>query len=166
MATIHPQSEERLLPVDLTTDEAAEAAQDLALAVKEHDDYKDTLDDWLDDMKRAKKAKTANLDSLAGDVSRLAHKVTDGKEERSVPCDWLYALGSGMAFLVRRDTEELIQKRRLMDDERQIVLGEVLQEPTPEQLAKWGPMYDFGNEGEGVVLPESDAGEDEEGDEG
>lgn len=137
MATTHPQSETRRMPVRLSVEEVAGKADELAAKVKEAREQEDVIAEKEASWKRTKKAMTALLNRIRSEANDLADVVETGQEEGEVVCDWLYALNMGWAFLVRRDTLELVSKRQLREEERQMVLGEVLQEPTDEQLAEW-----------------------------
>jgi hypothetical protein len=147
-----PQGEARRLLVDLTAEELEAKGGELAHAVREEDDYRAGFEDWQADVKSTKKLKESTLRGLHQTASLLAEVVNLGREERDVPCSWLYALPQGYAFLVRDDSGEMISHRRLDDSERQTDLTEVLREPTPEQLAEWM---------RGLVVVESDEDDEE-----
>jgi hypothetical protein len=136
---MRPQTDTRVLLVDLQPEEREAKGEELALAVVERDGYERDFEDWLEDMKASKKSRTKELERLDGNVSELARVLESGREERDVACSWLYSLGHGYAFLIRDDTGEMIAHRRLPDEERQADLTEVLREPTLEQLAEWLP---------------------------
>jgi hypothetical protein len=132
-----PAGETRTLLVELTPEQLQEAGEKLARAVAEEDELRSLLEDWLAEMKDARKARTEEIKAMHRDVAHLAQVVETGAEEREVYCSWLYALAEGYAFLVRDDTGEMLTYRQLDDEERQESLVEVLREPTPEQLGKW-----------------------------
>lgn len=127
----------RALTVELTPEELAKESQRLAEAVealaKQEKDIVDAKGAWSD----RKKKMEGYLAHLKDDANALAAIVDSGTMEREVACTWLYHLATGYAFLVRDDTGELVTHRQLSDPERQTDLLEVLQEPTPEQLAAW-----------------------------
>jgi hypothetical protein len=71
-------------------------------------------------------------------ASEAAEIVRTGKARRDVSCTWKHALAEGWRFLVRDDTGERIESRKLKDEERQLVLGEPPYAlPTPDELAEW-----------------------------
>lgn len=131
------QTETRTLPTELSPEDLAKESQALAIAdlavVKHEEAIAEATGAW----KKRKKTLEGVLDFLKEDSARLATIVNSGIADREVACSWLYALGSGYAFLVRDDTGELVTHRKLGEQERQTELLEVLREPTPEQLAAW-----------------------------
>lgn len=154
---MRPQGETRVLPVVLTPQELAAKSQELAQAVVEVGEQRRYLEDEKSAWSMRRKAIDSELSRREKVAEDLAGVVETGLEERTVGCSWLYALAAGWAFLVRNDTQELIDRRELEDEERQESLVEVLAEPTPEQLAEWLPDP-MGEELEAIAADKFQAG--------
>ena len=137
MPTTHPQSESRLVSVELSPEILADKALELAQAVEAVKEAEEAISDAKADWTATKKALEADLTASKDLCNGLAEIVESGREFQAIDCDWLYRLDLGLAFLVRQDTGELIERRELAEAERQLVMGEVLQEPTEEQMAEW-----------------------------
>lgn len=151
------QGETRELLCELTEADLAQRGADLCEAVREADEYEAYLErrraEWRDAHKTMKE-ELAHLRKTASDVAAVVHS---GEETRDIPCNWLYALAVGYAFLVRSDNQELVTHRKLRDEERQMELGEPpFAEPTPEQLEEWLRTLPVNEE---QALPEGHAGE-------
>jgi len=131
------QTETRKLPTELAPSELALESQKLAAAVEAMSQQKEKIAEAKGLWNEKKKAMEGYLAHLEDEANTLAAVVDTGIADRDVECSWLYALKEGYAFLVRDDTGELVQHRRLGDQERQENLLEALREPTPEQLKDW-----------------------------
>jgi hypothetical protein len=152
-----PQGETRELSVILTPEELEDRGADLAAAVRNADQEEAHMEGrkaaWREELKGLKE----DLHVARTEASKLAEIVRTGKEKRDVDLTWKYAIPDGWAFLVRNDTGERVQSRKLKDEERQLTLGEPpYAEPTPEELAEWLANLPV-NEAE--ALPEGHAGD-------
>jgi hypothetical protein len=151
------QGETRELSVTLTPEELEDRGADLAAAVRNADQKEAHMEGrkaaWREELKGLKE----DLHVARTEASKLAEIVRTGKERRDVDLTWKYAIPDGWAFLVRNDTGERVQSRKLKDEERQLTLGEPpYAEATPEELAEWLATLPV-NEAE--VLPEGHAGD-------
>lgn len=131
------QTETRSLPTELSPEDLAKESDKLAAAVKDVEKQEEHIAEQKGLWTEKKKAMEGYLSHLKGEMNELANVVDTGRADRDVPCSWLYALGTGYAFLVRDDNGELVTHRKLRDEERQVSLLEPVREPTPEQLAGW-----------------------------
>jgi hypothetical protein len=157
-----PQGETRELSVTLTPEELEDRGADLAAAVRNADQEEAHMEGrkaaWREELKGLKE----DLHVARTEASKLAEIVRTGKERRDVDLTWKYAIPDGWAFLVRNDTGERVQSRKLKDEERQLTLGEPpYAEATPEELAEWLANLPV-NEAE--ALPEGHADGVETGD--
>jgi hypothetical protein len=151
------QAETRELTVTLTPEELEDRGADLAAAVRNADMEEKHLEGrkaaWREELKGLKE----EVLTARADASKLAEIVRTARDKRDVPCNWLYALTAGYAFLVRDDTGEMVTHRKLKDEERQLELGEApFREPTPEQLEEWLKTLPVNEE---EALPEGHAEE-------
>jgi hypothetical protein len=89
--------------------------------------------------KAAIKAEKERLKRKRGELDALAEAVTSRKIKVDVDCDWRYSLGQegGVKILVRRDTGQAVERRAVTPEERQLVIGERLEEANEEQLKIW-----------------------------
>lgn len=94
--------------------------------------------------KDAFKAEREELTRRSGELDALADSVAKRRIVTDVDCDWFYHLGettegapAGFKILVRRDTKEAVERRPLTTEERQLVIGEKLEEANAEQLKLW-----------------------------
>lgn len=151
------QGETRELSVVLTDIELVQAGTKLCVAVEDADYQELYIEERRAEWREALKTIKEELSHRRKIASEAAEIVRTGKEKRDVACTWKYALAAGWAFLVRDDTGEPVQSRKLKDEERQLSLGEPpFAEPTPEELEEWLKTLPV-NEKE--VLPEGHAGE-------
>lgn len=138
---MRPQEAKRSLLVKLTDEEAAQKAQDLAAAVSAAEKQRDAIAEAKGNWAEKKKKLEGYLGHLEHEANVLAAVVEAGAEEREVSCSWLYSMPNMAAFLVRDDTGELVQAKRIEEEAggQQSLIDEVLREPTPEQLETWLP---------------------------
>lgn len=136
---MRPQETRRSLLVKLTDEEAQQRAQELAAAVSAAEKQREAIAEEKGKWAAKKKALEGYLDHLETEANTLAAVVEAGAEEREVTCSWLYSMPNQAAFLVRDDTGELVQGKRLEVEETQATIEEVLREPTPQQLEAWLP---------------------------
>lgn len=132
--------ETRNLPVDLTDEQVESRSRLLARG------HLDLMKEEEDAAARAEAAKSAikaekeRLKRKRGELDALAEAITSRKVKMDVDCDWKYFLGEGEAgvkILVRRDTGQAIERRPVSKDERQLVIGERLEEANEDQLRLW-----------------------------
>ena len=105
----------RDLPVALTPGEIIERSRELATALQEravHGDHEA-------EVKAGLKLKAAEIEAR---VQRLAIIVRTGKESQPVTCEQLADYPAGTVTLVRTDTGEVVESRRMGDTERQAQL--------------------------------------------
>lgn len=131
------QTESRTLPTELSAEELAKESDRLAGAVKAVEKQEEHIAAEKGIWKDKFDAMKGYLSHLKSEMNDLAAIVESGIAPREVECSWLYALGTGYAFLLRDDTGEMVYHRKLGEQERQTELLEVLREPTAEQLAGW-----------------------------
>lgn len=138
---MRPQETTKRLSVKLTDEEAQQKAQELAAAVSAAEKQREAIAEAKGAWAAKKKALEGYLDHLETEANTLAAVVEAGAEEREVACSWLYSLPNEAAFLVRDDTGELVQAKRIEEQPgaQQSLIEEVLREPTPEQLETWLP---------------------------
>lgn len=134
------QSTKRELLVELTAEERAERAANLAKLVDEAAKQRLAIAEAAGAWAAKLRALKGYLSHLEADAEAVAAVVESGREEKTVACSWLFSLGAGYAFLVRDDTGALVAQRQLEEEERQADLLEVLREPTVDQLAEWLPV--------------------------
>lgn len=96
---------------DLTEQELADRAQDLAKALED-------LDRHTADATRAQKAAGAKKVALQEEVTRLGEIVREKKEERSIVVH-IEAMGVDRCAEVRTDTGEILSERWMTEYERQ-----------------------------------------------
>lgn len=104
--------EERSLTVKLTTEEQLQRGNELAAKIEEMQNIEMSAEEARGNFK-------AELKRVEGEISRLKRTVLDGKEQRTVRCEWQLNFDHGIAELIRLDTFEVVQSRPLTDEERQ-----------------------------------------------
>lgn len=101
------------LPVDLTTEEIAQAAKDLATELQE-------LESIQIEKKAVMKEYNSQIDNKNKRIHRLMTHVKNGVEYRSVECDLQFHIDKVQAILVRNDMGEVVEERPMTDEEKQI----------------------------------------------
>jgi plasmid stabilization system protein ParE len=99
------------LEVELTASERQEAAEQLSARI----------DEKLQIMAQHKEQKAAmkrKEDALEDEIKRLAKAHKTGKELRAVPIDERQDIRRGVVEVYRMDTDELVTRRPLSEDER------------------------------------------------
>jgi hypothetical protein len=132
--------ETRTLWVSLTDEEVDARARQFATAHHDLRAAEADLVKWKEDMKAAAKARESEVERQKGEVDLLAETVRLRRVRTQVECDWQYRLGEGdggVKYLIRRDTGEAVERRPLTVEERQLVIGERLDEASPEQIDLW-----------------------------
>lgn len=133
--------ETRSLYVALTDEQVESRSRQLSQEILNLADDEAKLDDFEADMKASVKAQRKGIAFQRGDVNAQARAVAERRVKMPVDCDWKYVLGDtekgGVKILVRRDTGEAIECRPLTQEERQLVIGEALEEASAEQLSLW-----------------------------
>ncbi|HKV10733.1 MAG TPA: hypothetical protein VJ725_21510 [Thermoanaerobaculia bacterium] len=92
-----------------------------------------------------------------GELRALAEAVSKRAIRTDVDCDWRYYLGegeTGIKILVRRDTGEAVDRRPLTQEERQLFIGEKLEEANAAQVALWEQQLANQGVGEATDIPE------------
>lgn len=107
----------RNLPVKLTNDELIEFGRRLA---QTNGDIH-TEEDRQTQIKAELKAK---LGAIESERSRLAGIVSAARENRDVPCDMVFNYSQLMVEVIRLDTKEVIETRRMTEAEQQRKLFE------------------------------------------
>lgn len=100
---------ERCLPCELTEEEKAKTANDLALNVAEYNDVeqekKNVMADYTDRLKLLRTLQT-----------KWAKSVETGLEDRPVVCEWDYhSPEHGQKRLIRQDTFEVVEVQRMSE---------------------------------------------------
>lgn len=152
--------ETRSLYVALTDEQVESRSRQLSQEVLNLAEEEAEIEAYEADMKSSVKARRKGLAAQRGDVNAQARAVAERRIKMPVDCDWKYVLGDtekgGVKILVRRDTGEAIERRPLTQEERQLVIGEALEEANAEQLSLWESQL----AAQGTA-PEVPAGEEE-----
>lgn len=131
------RTETRKLKCPLTDSEVASRAALQATEALEHAKLEGELETWWSSAREAKKAREKKITEKAGEVLALARQVASRSEERHVECLWHADLDGGYEYLTRNDTGQAIERRKLSEERRQLVIGEKLQEANTNQLKLW-----------------------------
>ncbi len=95
------------LPVQLTEEEKASIAAELAIEVRQHKEIDDEKKEVMADF-------NARLKQKELIIRVLAHKVETGTDERQVMCEWAYhSPERGHKELIRQDTFEVVTVREM-----------------------------------------------------
>ena len=108
----HPDDVLRDLPVQLTEEDLAQKAKELADAELKVDALKEEAK-GLNSQKRA----------AEGHRLELAHIVESGHEERQVPCRWIEHIEENCKRLVRQDTGGVVHEEALTAEDHQGALN-------------------------------------------
>lgn len=108
--------EKRDLPVALTNEELRSRGEQLGLQLL-------TIDTMAEAHKAVRADQKAELGEAKAEAARLADIMRSGKEARPVDTAVLADFAAELAYVVRTDTSELVERRRLTADERQLRLG-------------------------------------------
>jgi hypothetical protein len=101
----------RSLMVGLSEDEVSTCAKELARVTAAQAE--------LEDEKRAATSGFKNrIDRCVADCRALAQKVTTRRELRDIDCEWQPSK-DGKMFLIRLDTAEIIDTRKMTEEEHQ-----------------------------------------------
>ena len=141
---IHKSVEPHRVKCVLTTDEKAEAANQLASA------YMD-LESLALERKTAMTEFKNRRERIEERVHVLSLKVKEGVEMRSVRCELQLNYTKLRATLIRLDTEEIVEEREMTNDEKQMKL----------EFEKAGRKKKAGNMKETVQKEEREYGKDE-----
>jgi len=104
--------ETRILQVQLTQEEQLAAGKKLAEAVR-------TLTNCQAQAKSAASQFKAKIDEMQAKINGLQILISDGYELRSVPCVNVMDYTDVMVRVTRTDTDEIVEERKLTEDERQ-----------------------------------------------
>lgn len=110
---------ERDLPCELSEDEKAEIANDLALNVAEYDEVESEKKDVTRNYnERLKLLRTLQL--------KMAKEVETGLQDRPVVCEWDYhSPEQGQKRLIRQDTFEVVDVQRMTEYDEEAYLAEM-----------------------------------------
>lgn len=107
--------ETRLLPVQLTNDEQLAAGKKLAESVR-------TLTNCQAQAKSAASQFKAKIDEMQAKINGLQILISDGYELRNVPCENVMDYTDVTVRVTRLDTAEIVEERKLTEDEKQATL--------------------------------------------
>lgn len=100
------------LPVQLTEEELKQRGKDLAKTHQDISEVERHKKEINDDFK----AKLSALDATTGTLSRA---ISNGYEYREVECEWAYFWEKGEKHMIRLDTGETVEIRKIEQWERQ-----------------------------------------------
>jgi len=129
--------EMRQLMVELTDEELDAKGRDLARVTLDTKATEAALDQAASEYADEKKALNKNLVELAGRRNELASAIATRKASRDTPCDWYFDFDSATKYLVRRDSGDCVERRKLEEKEKQQAIGERLAEASAAQLDLW-----------------------------
>lgn len=110
---------ERDLPCELTEDEKAEIAHDLAKNVAEYNEVEE-------EKKAVMQNYNERLKLLRTLQTKMAKEVETGLEDRPVVCEWDYhSPERGHMRLIRQDTFEVVETRRMSEYDEEAYLAEM-----------------------------------------
>ena len=121
------------LMVDLTAEELALYARQLAAAAEAYDEVDERRADVAKDFKE-------QLQNLRGEIRRLARLVRSKKEKRSIACSVAFHTPvSGTKTIMRTDTGEVVREEAMTETEMQERLFEDPPQPSGKAKAAKGP---------------------------
>lgn len=110
---------ERDLPCELTEDEKAQTAEQLALNVKEYNEVEE-------EKKAVMQNYNERLKLLRTLQTKMAKEVETGLEDRPVVCEWDYhSPERGQMRLIRQDTFEVVEVRRMTEYDEAAYMAEM-----------------------------------------
>jgi hypothetical protein len=115
------------LPVQLTEDEIKQRGKDLAKTHQDIVEVERHKKEINDDFK-------AKLSALVASACSLSRAISNGYEYREVECNWAYFWEKGEKHMVRIDTGEVVEIRKISEYERQdrmLIDSEEKDEPQP-----------------------------------
>lgn len=101
----------RSLMVTLSKDEVSTYAKELARVTAKQAELEDEKKAVTSDFK-------GRIDRCTADCQTLAQRVTTGRELRDIDCEWQPSK-DGKMILVRLDTGEIIDTRKMTEEEQQ-----------------------------------------------
>lgn len=137
MAKHRREVEMRALACDLTEEEIHLKGAELARTAIQEAAAEGALEGMKADHKEAVKASKVGLADIRGHRQRLAGEIASRSQERDVRCRWHADLDGGFTYLVREDTGRAILREKMLDEERQLAIGEKLASASSSQLALW-----------------------------
>ena len=149
------RKETRRLRCHRTDAEVASRAALLASESVERAKMERDLEDFQVSHKDAVKARKDLVKEKVGEVMALADQVATRTELRHTDCEWRTDLDGGWEFLVRLDTNQAVERRRLTEERRQLVIGERLEEATATQIKLWETQIN-GSSPEPEISPDSE----------
>lgn len=108
-----PKKINRTLKCLLTEDESREMGGELAQRYSEITDLEDQKKAVTSDFK-------SRIDAASAEASRIARMISNGYEFREVECEVVQDYEMGEVLIVRLDTGETIERRRMTPEERQV----------------------------------------------
>ena len=106
---------ERVLPVPFTEEEILSFKSALAFHVAE-------LLETEQEKKRRVKIHNLNIKDCKDSIADLSEKIQSGFEEKSVSCRVEFDHARDMVFIIRTDTDEVVEERLMTEEERQTEL--------------------------------------------
>lgn len=137
MAKHRREVEMRALPCDLSEEEIHLKGAELARTAIQEAAAEGNLETMKADHKEAIKAAKVGLADIRGHRQRLAGEIASRSQERDVRCRWHHDLDGGYTYLVREDTGRAILREKMLDEERQLAIGEKLAAANSDQLKLW-----------------------------
>lgn len=122
------QTEFRNVSHALTESEKKEYSADLVKAL-------DTVDKLSDEAEKVKKTYKDKIDTHGGIARQLLSSLSAGREFRDMECPIVYDWKAGTRMILHPETGEIIEKRGVTNEERQMNLDEVAP-PAPKKSAK------------------------------
>lgn len=158
--------EMRSLWVSLSDEQVEARARQLSRGTIDLADAETEFETWQAGQKEAIKARRKDLGKRRGELEALAHAVAERRIRTDIECDWHYNLTDegGFKILVRRDTGEAVERRTITAEERQLVIGEKLEEANVEQLALWEQQLNAAGRPAVEDEPAEEEHQDEQGD--
>ncbi len=100
------------LRVQLTREQVAERADRAAQVLQSRDEKED-------EMKAAQKHAKSIIEQLEAELRTLSHEVRTRSIYTPVPCTRTHDYAEGIVYTVREDTSEIIDTRRMTEEEAQ-----------------------------------------------
>lgn len=132
--------ETRTLTVQLNDEQVESRSRQLARKSIDLAGLEKSIESRNESHKALMKDLKDRLKEEKGELRALAEAVSKRAIRTDVDCDWKFYLGegeTGIKILVRRDTGEAVDRRPLTQEERQLIIGEKLEEASADQLALW-----------------------------
>lgn len=122
---------ERVLPVRLSDERTIDLANELAELVRRLERMKELHKGRKAEMREAEQIEQAGISEVSGWIH-------NGAEPKSVSVEWRADFRAGRKYLVRTDTEEVVEEAELEDADRQTLLGDAPVETGPKRRTTGG----------------------------